>query len=121
MTVEPYGVGAVRLRAASSTFSPIGAAMRPPVDSVVPGCASTMTATATRGASAGAKPMIHAFDVPFPIWAVPVLPAVGVFGTWSAVAVPAFTTATMASRIVEATSGETAVFHTDEWNERTTR
>jgi hypothetical protein len=67
-----------------------------------------MTATATRGLSAGANPMIQACDCPLPIWAVPVFPAVGTPGTASRVAVPLSTTSTMASRTVAATWGDIA-------------
>src|SRR5439155_9732960 len=97
--------------AACSTALAMGAATRRPVASLAPGWASTMTATAMRGASAGAKPMIHAWDVPVPVWAVPVLAATCTPGMAMAVAVPPLTTPTMRSRSVEATAGGTAVRH----------
>ena len=53
----------------------IGAAMAPPVASFRSGWSSRMTATAIRGASAGAKEMNQVWVVLRPVWAVPVLPA----------------------------------------------
>ena len=55
--------------------------------------------------------MIHACDVPVPVWAVPVLAATCTPGMAMAVAVPPLTTPTIRSRSVEATAGGTAVRH----------
>src|SRR5581483_7942374 len=62
-------------RAAWSTARAIGAATTPPVASLTLGWFSTMTATTTLGASAGANATIHVCDVLLPVWAVPVLAA----------------------------------------------
>ena len=72
---------------------------------------SSMTATATRGASAGAKAMNQVCDVPRPVWAVPVLPATATPGIWALAPVPPATTPTIMSRTAWATSGGTACSH----------
>src|SRR4051794_17654916 len=105
-----YGVAA---RAAWRTARAMGPATRPPVTSLTPGWPCTITATATRGASAGAKAIIHACDDggTVPSWAVPVLAATCTPGMLTDVAVPRLATSIIMSRTWPATVGSMAVFH----------
>src|SRR5438094_8692289 len=91
--------------AAWMTACAMGAATRPPVASLTPGWLSTMTAIAILGASAGAKPMIHACAFLPTVWAVPVLAATCMPGTAIRVAVPPLTTPIISWLMVLATSG----------------
>src|SRR5213080_3808193 len=84
----------------------IGAAVVPPA----PVWFWSATATATRGAFAGAKAMNHVvFGVPGPpVSAVPVLPATLIPEIWAAVPVPPVTTACIISFSCEAVLGRIA-------------
>src|SRR2546430_11004441 len=99
-------------RAADMTAAAMGAATRPPVTlSPRPGWLSTITATATLGASAGAKAISQAWALLPMVWAVPVLAATTTPGTAARVAVPLATTPTIMSRSLEAVCDEVAWTH----------
>src|SRR5207244_1474713 len=96
-------------RAACRTALATGPATRAPVTSLTPGWPTTITATATRGACAGAKATIHAWDDGglVPSWAVPVLAATCVPGIATDRAVPPFTTSIIMALTWSATDGST--------------
>src|SRR5260221_10267733 len=93
----------------------IGAAMAPPVESLEPGWSSMMTATAILGSLAGANDTDHAWIVPRPVWAVPVLPGTEMPGMRALVPVPRSTTLIIMSRRVCARSDGIAVCHGFGW------
>src|SRR5690606_26284254 len=94
---------------AARTSRAIGAAVVPPeaTSPSTPPC-STTTATATRGSSAGAKEVNQACGgASVPDWAVPVLPATAMPGSWACRPVPFATTLVMRSVSTSAVRGET--------------
>ena len=86
----------------------MGAAVTPPV----PAWSESATATATLGASAGAKAMNQVLLRPeTPVSAVPVLPATDTPEIWAAVPVPDSTTSVIMAVSSAAVDGSIAVFH----------